>query len=174
MEKVVRPGCASPAVALLSFVLRSIVALTLFSLMAITFLDVIGRYLFSLPIPGAFEITQVLMAVLIFSGLPLVCADDSNIKVDVFFGLMHVLVRRVLNVLNHFVSAVALAFLAWRLWVKGDAAAAAGEQSMYLAIPMYPFAYLMSVLTALAALFVVAHLVGRAASLGESTARSPE
>lgn len=134
-------------------------AAILFLLMLVTFVDVMGRYLFSLPLPGAFEFTQILMAVLIFSGLPLVCAHDVNIRVDIAHGRLSERSRRVLDVFNHLVSTVALAVLAWRLWVKAGATLAAGDLSMYLGLPMYPVCYLMFVLTALAAWFAGAHAV---------------
>lgn len=134
-------------------------AAILFLLMLVTFVDVMGRYLFSLPLPGAFELTQILMAVLIFSGLPLVCAHDVNIRVDIVQGSLSDRVRRRLDLFNHLVSTVALGALAWRLWVKAGATLAAGDQSMYLGLPMYPVCYLMFILTALAAWFAGAHLV---------------
>ncbi|MCD6673613.1 MAG: TRAP transporter small permease [Burkholderiaceae bacterium] len=134
-------------------------AAILFLLMLVTFVDVMGRYLFSLPLPGAFELTQILMAVLIFSGLPLVCADDVHIRVDIALGSLSDRSRRRLGLFNHLVSTLALAALAWRLWVKAGATLAAGDQSMYLGLPMYPVCYLMFLLTALAAGFSGAHLV---------------
>jgi TRAP-type C4-dicarboxylate transport system permease small subunit len=140
---------------LLGFTMAAI----LFLLMLVTFIDVMGRYLFSLPLPGAFELTQILMAVLIFSGLPLVCANDVHIRVDIAHGILSNRSRRGLDIFSHLVSTVALAVLAWRLWVKAGATLAAGDQSMYLGLPMYPICYLMFVLTALAAGFAGAHLV---------------
>lgn len=146
-------------------------AAILFLLMLVTFVDVMGRYLFSLPLPGAFELTQILMAVLIFSGLPLVCADDVHIRVDIAHGSLSERSRHRLDLFNHLVGTVALAALAWRLWVKAGAILAAGDQSMYLGLPMYPVCYLMFVLTVLAAGFSGAHLVeslrrGRRAAAG--------
>ncbi|SVA02719.1 uncharacterized protein METZ01_LOCUS55573, partial [marine metagenome] len=37
-------------------------ASVLMLLMIITFFDVLGRYLFSAPLPGAFELTEIMMA----------------------------------------------------------------------------------------------------------------
>jgi len=149
----------SPGSGRLLHLLGLIMAAILFLLMLVTFVDVMGRYLFGLPLPGAFELTQILMAVLIFSGLPLVCANDVHIRVDIAHGSLSDRSRRRLDIFNHLVSTVALAALAWRLWVKAGATLAAGDQSMYLGLPMYPICYLMFVLTALAAWFAGAHLV---------------
>ncbi|SVB94388.1 uncharacterized protein METZ01_LOCUS247242, partial [marine metagenome] len=43
-------------------VLGFLAALVLMLLMIITFIDVLGRYLFSAPLPGAFELTEIMMA----------------------------------------------------------------------------------------------------------------
>jgi TRAP-type C4-dicarboxylate transport system permease small subunit len=149
----------SPGSGRLLHLLGLTMAAILFLLMLVTFVDVMGRYLFSLPLPGAFELTQILMAVLIFSGLPLVCASDVNIRVDILHGSLSERARRTLDLFNHSISTVALGALAWRLWVKAGATLAAGDQSMYLGLPMYPVCYLMFVLTVLAAWFAGAHLV---------------
>ncbi|MDZ7810788.1 MAG: TRAP transporter small permease subunit [Arhodomonas sp.] len=40
-------------------------------MLAVTTVDVIGRYFFNAPILGAFEVSEVAMALLIYAGLPL-------------------------------------------------------------------------------------------------------
>jgi hypothetical protein len=50
----------------------------LFFMMALTFVDVVGRYLFNTPVYGGFEMTEVALATLIFAGLPLVTASVTG------------------------------------------------------------------------------------------------
>ena len=57
-------------------------ALVLFCLMALTCADVIGRYFFGTPVYGAFEMTEMLLAALIFAGLPLVTLRNDHVTVD--------------------------------------------------------------------------------------------
>lgn len=64
--------------------LRAITALCLFGMMALTFVDVVGRYLFSAPVYGAAEIIQVMLAVTVFSAMGLVSHRDQHIAVDLF------------------------------------------------------------------------------------------
>ena len=42
-------------------------------------------------------------------------------------------------------SAGVIALITWRLWLKADELAANGDASVYLGIPLAPFAYFMSV-----------------------------
>ena len=48
-------------------------------LMLITFVDVVSRYLFNLPLRGGFEATELMLLVLIFAGLPLVSHADEHV-----------------------------------------------------------------------------------------------
>ena len=54
----------------------------LFFLMAVTVVDVTGRYVFNAPLPGSSEITELLMAVLVYTGLPGVSRLEKHISVD--------------------------------------------------------------------------------------------
>ena len=57
-------------------------------MMLLTFLDVVLRYLFNRPMAGAFEVTELLLLVLIFAGLPLVTYADEHALMD-FAGDPH-------------------------------------------------------------------------------------
>lgn len=57
---------------------------SLTSMVALTFIDVIGRRLFNTPVFGAHDITEHLMALIIFSGLPLLTAQRGHLSIDLF------------------------------------------------------------------------------------------
>ena len=59
-------------------------ASVLFLMMLITAVDVAGRYVFNKPLPGGFELTELLLAALIYCGLPLVSARREHIVIDTF------------------------------------------------------------------------------------------
>ena len=63
-------------------------AVLLFCLMALTCADVIGRYFLGTPIYGAFEMTEMLLAALIFAGLPLVTLRNDHVTVDLLDPVM--------------------------------------------------------------------------------------
>jgi TRAP-type C4-dicarboxylate transport system permease small subunit len=54
----------------------------LFSMMLLTFVDVVARYLFNFPLRGGFEVTELMLLVLIFAGLPLVSHADEHVTMD--------------------------------------------------------------------------------------------
>ena len=53
-------------------------------MMMITAVDVAGRYLFSKPLAGGFEIPEMMLAALIYCGLPLVSKRREHIVIDTF------------------------------------------------------------------------------------------
>ena len=55
-------------------------AVLLFGLMAVTTVDVIGRYIFNWPLRGGFELTELLLLTLVFAGLPLVSRADEHLS----------------------------------------------------------------------------------------------
>jgi TRAP-type C4-dicarboxylate transport system permease small subunit len=78
--------------AIMSRTLGVIAATALFAMMALTFVDVIGRYGFHSSIFGAAEIIECLMIVAVFSGLAFITAKNEHITVT----LMEPLVARVM------------------------------------------------------------------------------
>ena len=54
----------------------------LLGMMLLTVVDVVGRYVFNRPVRGAFEVTELMLVVLIFAGLPLVSYGDEHAVMD--------------------------------------------------------------------------------------------
>jgi TRAP-type transport system small permease protein len=130
--------------------LGAISALTLFTMMMLTFIDVAGRYLFRQPVYGGYEVTEFLMGVLIFSGLPILCAREGHVSIDVFDSMIPKRLRRPQMVIVNLVSALALGAMAWRLFVHSGELSKNNEVTMTLKIPHGPFAMAFSFLAAAA------------------------
>ncbi len=142
-----------PGVPLLAALLRRvegllgvIAALTLFMLMMLTCVDVVGRYFFSRPLPGGFELTELAMGALIFTSLPLVTLRRQHVRVDLVEHLVPVVMRNLQQALLDVVSAVCMGVIAWRLWIRAEGMARAGETTATLQIIVYPLVYYMAVM----------------------------
>ena len=68
--------------------LMAVIAVVMFSMMAVTFIDVTGRYVFSAPIPGGFELIQFLMPLAMFGALPVITRSDEHIVISVLEGVL--------------------------------------------------------------------------------------
>jgi TRAP-type C4-dicarboxylate transport system permease small subunit len=150
--------------------LKITMATLLFAMMAITTIDVIGRYLLSAPIPGGFEIVQYLMAIVVFASLPLTTAADSHLSVSVIGNYLTGGIRRVHRVFVLAFSSAALIVIAWRTGEQARILARSQQISGFLELPLAPIAWAMSVLAALAAVIVLVKLA--AAALGREPAIS--
>ncbi len=124
----------------------------LFSMMLITFVDVIGRYVFNRPMRGAFEITELMLLVLIFAGLPLVSHADEHVTMDFIDNLFGSFGRRVVIAIAHLVCAATMLGLAWLIWVKAGKIASYGDTTDVLRITIGPFVYFMAAMIALSGL----------------------
>ena len=60
----------------------------LFAMMALTFVDVIGRYVVNSPLLGAYELTEVLLALVVFGAVPLELSSAYTLSVLPLFTLM--------------------------------------------------------------------------------------
>lgn len=129
----------------------------LFAMMMLTFVDVVLRYFFDAPIRGGFEVTEVMMAVLIFAGLPLVSRHAEHVTIDAFDGLIPGWLYRPLHVVVQLVCTAVLVGMAWLLVRKAASFAELGDVTQTLKIAIAPFVYLMAALTlATAAVHLVA------------------
>ena len=131
----------------------------LLSMMALTFFDVIGRYLLNAPIPGAFEITEILMASLIFAGLPLVSRSGEHVSGSLFSNRLPPGALRIQNVVTALVMASVLVVMTWRVWVKATEMAEYGDETAYLFIPLAPVGYFSALLIGISAVLAVAQAV---------------
>ena len=121
-------------------------------LMFLVFADVVGRYIFSKPIFGAYELIEVLMGWLIFAGLPLVSRAQQHISVDFVSTFLPERLKPVQGITVNLLCAGTAMLMSWRIWLYGERLARVNETTMELQIPRGMIAQVMSVMLALAAL----------------------
>lgn len=129
------------------------------SMVALTFVDVVGRRLFNTPVFGAHDITEHLMALIIFSGLPLLTAQRGHLSIDLFDRWLLRPAWRTWHKGVDGLIAVVLGLVAWEYAHAVREAQAINEVSSALTIPrawMYAFMAATTGLAALLALFAAA------------------
>ena len=120
------------------------------AMMLLTFVDVVARYVFNRPVRGAFEVTELMLLVLIFAGLPLVSLADEHALMDFIDRVLGPRGQRVLEGGVHLVCAVTMFLLAWQVWLKADKIWAYRDATDVLRIVYGPFVYFMAVMIGLA------------------------
>jgi TRAP-type C4-dicarboxylate transport system permease small subunit len=133
-------------------VLGVIAGVLLFGMMTLTFIDVVLRYLFNAPLRGSFEITELMLVVLIFAALPLVSRREEHVVMDFLDRFLPIGIYRALRALEHIVSAAVMTGLGCLLWQKASKLAAYGDTSAVLRIELAPFVYAIALLIFITAL----------------------
>jgi TRAP-type transport system small permease protein len=113
-------------------------------MMGLTFVDVVARYVFNRPLAGAFEVTELLLLVLIFAGLPLVTYADEHALMDFIDRPLGPRATRVLQRLVQLLCAATMGLLAGLVWLKADRIWAYRDSTDVLRIVYGPFVYFMA------------------------------
>jgi len=104
---------------------------------SITLVSVIGRYGFSAPLPGDYEMVELVCAVGIFLFFPYAHATGSNIVVRFFTVKLSERKRRALDLANEIVFTAVAALLAWRLGIGFVEKFHSGESTMLIRVPYW-------------------------------------
>lgn len=119
----------------LAFFLELISASVLFFLMALTCVDVVGRYLFNSPLHGGTEMTEIALALMVFAVMPVITWRGGHIVVDLLDRFLGSKVVRALSMLAALVISSSLYFLALRIFELGERSIHRGVVTEFLMIP---------------------------------------
>lgn len=123
--------------ALAARVLGVIAGAALFAMMALTFVDVIGRYGFHRSIFGAAEIIESLMIVTVFAGLAFITARNEHITVT----LMDTLIARHIGAPQRWASiAISVGctlLITWQMFEHGLDQLDSGKRTAVLDLPQW-------------------------------------
>jgi TRAP-type C4-dicarboxylate transport system permease small subunit len=126
-------------------------ALFLLAMVAVTCVDVVGRYWFDAPLNGAFELNEILLAALVFAALPLATDRREHVDVDLIAGWLKPGHARLTGVLASIFSGALLLTLAWRLWLHAGRLSEDAATTNALEIPLAPIAWGAAISCALSA-----------------------
>ncbi|WP_428774217.1 TRAP transporter small permease [Vibrio sp.] len=143
---------------LLDKFLKLCACIILFSMMLLTCVDVVGRYLFEMPVTGSVELTEILLGALVFSTMPLVTWRKEHISVDLTDSIIPTKIKNIRNMGFDVVVAVSLSVIGFKVWELGSRALMYGETTEYLEIPTHYFVYFLAIscwLTAVTSIVLV-------------------
>ncbi|MGE0331786.1 MAG: TRAP transporter small permease [Ramlibacter sp.] len=153
--------------------LESLGALALFAMMAVTFIDIVGRFVLHRPLAGSIDLIQVLLLLTAGCTLPAVTWRGEHLSIGLFDGARPTLLERARRAAVALVVAVTFGALGALLWTNASELARNGDVIGYLRLPVAPFVYALSVLCAVSALVAFA-LVRRALRAPRAPAALPD
>ena len=129
----------------------------LFLMMAMTFADVVMRSALNTPIEAATELTRIMMAIVVFSALPMVSGRAEHITVDLLDPIFPAWMARWRDAIVSLACGAILWLPAERVVVLAERARDYGDLTENLEIPQFYIGWFIAVFTYLTA----AALVGR-------------
>ncbi len=133
------------------WLIETVVAIIVIGMVALTFADVIGRRLFGAPLYGANDLTEHMMALIVFAGLPIVTANGLHLTVDLFGKFLDQSAMRWWSVLSGVAVAIILALMSWLFFKQAETARDIREVSQALNVPRSPLYIYISMSCALSA-----------------------
>ena len=82
-------------------------------MMAYGFVDVVGRYLFDRPLYGTYELSELLLAVVVFLSIASCQAEDRHMRVDFLLPYMSTRMRALIDGSAYACGVLICGFMAW-------------------------------------------------------------
>jgi len=129
----------------------TVAGIALFAMMALTFADVIGRKFVGNSLPGAVELTEIFMVLMIYFALPLASIAGEHIVFDLLDRLMPPALLRWQKSLSHALTAAIFFGAAWVVTQRAARSLDYGDMTATLEISLWPFHYLIAAMLAVTA-----------------------
>lgn len=146
-------------------------------MMLFTVYNILGRWLFSAPLSGTVELTQLSMVAIVYLGLAYAQHQDDHISVDLLYTRFGPRGRAVFDAIAAALSLVVLALITWRLYEYSLVLEVGGRTTAARRIPLYPLAYvamLGTIAFVLALLATAIERTRRARELGDDPERGDD
>ncbi len=106
-------------------------------LIGMSLVSIVGRKLFSMPVPGDLEIMQMGAAVAAAMFFPWCQINDAHVRVDFFTTRLPARVKAALDGIAASLIGVVMLLLSWRTGVAAMASKASGDSSLMLGLPQW-------------------------------------
>ena len=143
----------------ISTVLAGFACIVLLGVMAVTFVDVVGRYFFNSPITFAVELIQLGMGLLVLFGLAITTLQRGHIAVDIIENLVPESVAKLFAAIAALSGLAFIGLIAWRLWDRAFKFMGDGLATDVLFLPVWPVVLLMAFAASVAALVALVQLI---------------
>jgi len=134
----------------------------LIPMMLLTAGEVIGRAVWSKPIPGSMELSSYMLAVFVLLGVAYTHQVKGHVRVTMLISRLPPKLQAALEVLTTFLSLCIVAIVAWQGWVLALEEKAVSDM---LRIPQAPFKFLVFIAGFSLCLELLLDLVDAAKSL---------
>lgn len=137
--------------------------------------DVVGTQFFDTPVPGALEVTESTMVLIVFGALAYAQMGRAHIRVELLYTAMSPRIQSLMDLNTHLVSFAFFALLAWQGLGELAYSWQIREATMgTVRLPLYPARFLLLLGTALLLLQLVFDIVADLGRLRRGEAQSAQ
>lgn len=126
-------------IVLISKILHYIAVGMIALMMFLTVAAVIMRYIFRNPILGAYEITELMMVVVVFFALAYTQVRNRHVSIDILVTHLRERVRKIIESIVVLLTFIFFVIFTWRSYGQSLFVLSKGDSSIELGIPFYPF-----------------------------------
>ncbi|HHU76243.1 MAG TPA: TRAP transporter small permease [Firmicutes bacterium] len=130
------------AIKKLSWLMNKVGAYVLLLLMILTAVDVTGRFFFSKPFRGTFELTELALVLIVLFALGHALLEGRHISIDTVVNRLSAGSRAKVETFVYFVSAIVFALVVWEMCRHANNLKVAGAVTGVLSLPIYVFVLL--------------------------------
>ncbi|MCO5072273.1 MAG: TRAP transporter small permease [Rhizobiaceae bacterium] len=117
-------------------ILTWIAGISLFVMMVLMTIDVIGREFMRRPLTGALELIELTLVVTVFAALPLASWRENHIVADLFDPFLSFRVKGILRAVGSFIGGVVFTLVLPNIWQLAARANQFGDVTPQLGIPV--------------------------------------
>lgn len=158
----------------LSLWLVRVGAVVLAAMMLMTFLDVVGRYVFNSPIVGTYDMTQLYMGLIVYLGIGYTTHRRAHISVDLLTGRLGTRARLWFDLLAQVISGVLAALICWQLWSIAGDSVDNNDLTQIWELPIFPVVYVMAAASVLMVAALASQLLRTVVAIATGRPLPPE
>jgi TRAP-type C4-dicarboxylate transport system permease small subunit len=129
------------------------------AMMFLTAADVMLRYIFNNPVPGAYEMIEYMMAIVVPFGIAYCAYRRGHVTVDFLVARFPKKLRGIIGMITSFLTFALFVLITWQnlLYIKDQYDSRL--TSAVLLIPVYPFIAVVTVATAVFCLILIRDMI---------------
>ena len=149
LEKVI-----SPTIPIVGYIGSFVIAAVMF----LTVADVFGRRFLNKPVTGTYEISEMLLVIVIFSAVAYCQFLKGHVTIDLLVTRLNQKVQDIINSIVYVIFLGTFGILSWQLYIYAVEVMAKNWVSGTILLPVYPFAFIAAIGCTLLCFVIFMHL----------------
>jgi len=146
-----------------------IAAFSILTLMLLAVVQVFGRLLLNMPVPGFIDITEQAMAIFAFAGVAYCQRVGGHIRMEIVLGKLSGRTLYLFEMLGVLLIAFTVALLIWGSWFHFERSWGIGDSTMDIRLPTWPSKLVIPVALSLLFLRLLMQIYGYARLVADPT-----